>query len=91
MKAFEQKTVSNTVVSLNPEIYMHGYEIADSGMLTVRSGAIYVRMDGGEPQDGLGTLLGNGDTLELESTNEVKFFKAIRSGSVDAVIAVDYS
>ena len=91
MKAFEQKTVSSTVVGLNPEIYKHGYEIADSAMLSVRGGAIYCRMDGGEPQDGLGTFLGAGDVLDLESTNEVKFFKAIRSGSVDAVIAVDFS
>jgi len=91
MKAFEQKTVSNIVVSLNPEIYMHGYEKADSATLSVRGGSIYCRMDGGEPQDGLGTFLGAGDVLDLESTNEVKFFKAVRSGSVDAVIAVDYS
>ena len=91
MKAFEQKTISSTVVSLNPEIYKHGYEIADYATLSVRDGGIFVRMDGGDPQDGLGTFLGNGDVLELETTNEIKLFKAIRSGSVDAVIAVDYS
>jgi len=90
MKAFEQRSVSNSVISLNPEIYRHGLEEADAATVSVRSGGIFVRMDGGEPEDGLGTFLGNGDVLELESTNEVKFFKAIRSGSVDAVIAVDY-
>ena len=91
MKAFEQTTVSTDVKALNPEHYKHGYEIADSANLTVRGGAIYCRMDGGDPQDGLGTFLGAGDSITLESTNEVKFFKAVRSGSSDAIIAVDYS
>lgn len=90
MKAFEQLGVSNTVVGLNPEIYRHGYEVADEALVTVRDGSIYVRMDGGDPQDGLGTLLNDGDVLELENTNEIKFFRAVRSGSVDAIIAVDY-
>jgi hypothetical protein len=91
MKAFEQLTVSTVVKALNPEIYIDRYEKADSATVSVRAGSVYVRMDGGLPQDGLGTLLGNGDVIELDSTNEVKFFKAIRAGSVDAVLAVDYS
>ena len=91
MKAFEQKTVSTTVVTLNPEIYIHGYEKSDSALLTVRTGSIYCRMDGGNPTDGVGIFLGPNDTLTLESTNEIKFFKAVRSGSLDAVIAVDFS
>ena len=91
MKAFEQATVSNTVMSLNPEIYNPGFEIADEASLSVNSGAIYYRTDGGEPQDGLGIPAYAGDVVELESTNDIKLFKAIRSGSVDAVIAVDFS
>ena len=91
MKAFEQKTVSSSVVSLNPEIYKAGYEIADGGMLVVKSGSISCRIDGGNPSETLGITLSAGDVLDLESTNEVKFFKAIRIGSVDAVIAVDFN
>lgn len=90
MKAFEQLSVSNTVKALNPEIYMVNYEKADGAMLVVKSGAISCRIDGGDPSDILGIPLSAGDSLDLESTNEVKFFKAIRVGSVDAVLAVDY-
>lgn len=91
MKAFEQLTVSTTVKSLNPEIYKHGYEKSNKATGVVKSGSIYYRVDGGLPQDGLGLFVGNGDVIELEGFNDVQFFKAIRSGSVDAVLSFDFS
>ena len=91
MKSFEQLTVSNVVKSLNREIYMAGYERSNKATGVVKNGAIYYRADGGAPQDGLGLFAGNGDVIELESYNDVQHFKAIRSGSVDAVLSFDFS
>ena len=91
MKAFEQRTVSSVVVALNPEIYRAGYEKADSALLVVKSGSLSCRVDGGDPSETLGITLNAGDSLDLETTNDIKFFKAVRIGSIDAVIAVDFS
>ena len=91
MKAFEKLTVSNVVKELNSEIYMNGLERSNTATGVIQGGAIYYRVDGGLPQDGLGMFVGNGDIINLVSNQEIKEFKAIRSGSVDAVLSFDYS
>ena len=92
MKAFEQLTVTNAVKALNPEIYKHGYEKSTKAIVAIRTGAVYYRADGGDPSSaGVGIFAADGDVIELEGFNDIQFFKAIRSGSVDAVLSVDFS
>jgi hypothetical protein len=91
MKAFETIVVSNSVKTLNSEIYKHGFEKATVASLFVAGGDIRYRVDGGEPTALVGIPAFDGDGINLEGHNEIKFFKAIRSGAVDATISCDYS
>lgn len=91
MKAFETIVVSNSIKTLNKEIYKHGYEKASVANLFVAGGSIRYRVDGGEPTALVGIEAFDGDVVELSGHNEIKFFKAIRSGAVDATVSCDYS
>jgi len=91
MKAFETLTVSTVVKTLNEEIYMSGLERSNSAVIDVQTAGIKYRTDGGSPSATVGMTAGAGDVITLESYNEVKLFKAIRSGAADATLNVDFS
>lgn len=90
MKAFERIVVTNAVKVLDSEKYKHGAEKAVKAMLSVEGDSIRYRVDGGNPTTTVGFLVNNGDIVELEGFNDIKFFKAIRV-TTDATVSVDYS
>jgi hypothetical protein len=77
-------------VALNAQIYKHGREKANEATLFVAGGNIKYRVDGGAPSTTIGIDAFDGDVIELEGFNDIKMFKAIRSGAVDATLACDY-
>ena len=91
MKAFEPLVVSTVVVSLNSEIYMNGLERSNRATIDVQTAGIRYRVDGGLPSATLGMVVNAGDIIRLESYNDIKLFRAIRSGAVDANLNIDYS
>ena len=90
MKAYESRTVSNSVISLNSEIYKNGLEKSQKAMISVEVDSIRYRVDGGLPTTTQGFLVNNGDIIELQGYNDIQLFRAIRV-TLDATIRVDYT
>lgn len=64
---------------------------ARAATITVEAQAIRVTRDGTTPVAATtGTKLNPGDTLVLESYQELALFKAVRDGGTDGTIQVDY-
>ena len=81
---YETLTVSDTIETLTPGANTYGF-------ITVEDAPIRFRVDGGDPSATVGTLLGAGDSLGLDSVEDLANFKAIRRSTTDAVIHVIYS
>lgn len=84
---FEQITIADTAIGLSPD----KYGSAQRAFITVNTASICFRVDGGTPEATKGHIVENGDTIELECAEDIANFKAIRTGSVSAVINVSYS
>jgi len=92
MQRFEQLTVSNTVKQLTAAIFQpQTYMKARKAMITVDDAAIRFTTDGSTPTTLIGHSSGSGDVISLESADEIRHFKAIRSTGTDAIINVTYS
>ena len=92
MKAFETVTVTDTVTSLNVEVYRAGLEKSNHALMAVEAASIRFTTDGSQPiAASRGILANDGDIIELTSYNEVKLFRAVRTGAVSATLQVDYS
>ena len=85
-KAFEALTVSNSSVGFTTATV----GVNDHAFLTVEDAAVRFRLDGSAPTATVGHELDEGDTLRLESMNEVSNFRAIRRDGVDATIQASF-
>jgi len=77
-------TVSSTVVSLS-----NYDDLTRTATITVETDQIRYWVDGNEPTTSAGHLLESGDSVVLESRNEIKHFRAIRV-TTDATCQVSY-
>ncbi len=85
--AFEQVTVADTAKTLTAATY----GLTKRAVITVETAQIRFRTDGTAPTAAVGHLLDAGDTVILESAEDIANFKAIRTGTVSAVINASYS
>ena len=83
--SFLPLTVSTTVVNLGTARGSY-----NRAFITVESNPIRFTVDGTLPTSSVGILLGAGDTLELESREEVFEFQAIRSSGVDSILSITF-
>ena len=83
--AFASITVSTTVVNLAGNRYGH-----NRAKITVETNPIRFSVDGSIPTASLGHLLSDGDILDLDSTQEIQEFRAIRQGAADATLMVTF-
>jgi hypothetical protein len=91
MQAFEQLIVSNTVKSLTAGVYHPSRNNkAQKALISVETDAIRFRTDEGTPTTAIGMLGSNGDTIELESYDEISKFRAIRVTN-DATLNITYN
>jgi hypothetical protein len=91
MQAFEQLTVSNTVKTLTEGVYKpNRREKAQKAFISVETDAIRFLTNGDTPTSSFGMPASNGDTIELESFDEIAKFKAIRVTN-DATINITYN
>lgn len=91
MQTFEQLTVTNVVTVLSEKFYkQQTFMKAQKAVITVETADMRFTTDGVDPTTSVGHLVGSGDTIELDSPDEIKKFKAVRTGSTSAVINVTY-
>ena len=90
--AFEQLTVANSVQVLTPANYKDGDTSggAESAFITLETGQIRYRYDGGTPSSTVGHILDVGGILVLNGQNQMAAFKCIRTGSTSGVISVTF-
>ena len=88
-KDFETLTVDGTVRSLTPPTYTTSFK-QTKAIITVEIATIRVRTDGTNPTATVGHLVNSGDVIKLDSIEDITSFRAIRTGSVSAVLSVTY-
>lgn len=87
----EELTVSDTAKSLTASAYAaSGWGNAQKAIVQVIGPSIRVRKDGTAPTSSTGFLVSGGSSFELESEAEIIGFQAIRQGSTDSKIIVEY-
>jgi uncharacterized Zn ribbon protein len=87
---FETITVGAAAVGLTEAAYTDSEgRIAKKALMTVETASLRWRCDA-DPTDSVGHLLQPGDSLILNSSSNIKSFKAIRTGN-NAKISVSYS
>jgi len=90
MQTFESLTVADSVQVLSEKFYEQGNIKFNKALITVETAALRFLITGTPPSTTLGHLASAGDTIELESHDEIKKFKAIRTTGTSAVIMVTY-
>lgn len=92
--AWESVAVANTAIgftaaNITADIINgnHGPKVAS---ISVETAPIRYRIDGTDPDAATGTLLNPGDTVDIIGVNDIKRFKAIRTGATSAAIKVTY-
>src|SRR4030042_6528012 len=87
--AYETLVVGNIPVSLTPSSYIIdiGYEIYEA-IITVEDNAVFIKFDGSDPSGGHKVSIGG--VIVLESYLEIKNFKAVTDGSINATLKVSY-
>ena len=86
-KAYESVTVDNTAGG-KP---LTKYGRNQYALISVETAQIRFTVDGTAPTTTVGHVLNAGDILELDSLEDMKSFRAIRTGATSAVIHVTYS
>lgn len=84
--AFEAVTVSTTAVALTAATFGQSNE----AFITVENGAVRFRMDGTAPTASQGHELDVGDSLTLDSRDQIERIRFIRRNGVDATLRVSY-
>lgn len=90
---FEQVTIDNTAggVGLTASKYAPaGPLTASRAMITLTTAQIRFTLDATAPTATAGLVMDIGDVLEIDSANDIKNFKAIRTGASSGVIDVQY-
>jgi len=91
MQAFEQLTVSSTVKTLTEGVYKpNRREKAQKALITVETDSVRFLTNGDTPTSSFGMLGSNGDTIELESYDEISKFCAIRITN-DVTLNITYN
>ena len=85
--AYEAVTVTNAAAI---GLTLATYSNAETALITVESNPVRVRYDGTAPTTTEGHLLSSGDTIMLNSTEDIYNFKAIATGG-NAALKVTYS
>lgn len=83
---FESVTVSTTAVTLTAATYTN----CDNALITVETDQVRFRLDGVAPTSSVGHVLDAGDTLILDSADQIVGARFIRSGGSDATLRVSY-
>ena len=87
----ESITVSTTAVGFTAGTYDPGTGgVATGVVVTVETAAIRYWTSGTAPTATTGHVLEPGDVLELDRSEDIKNFKAIRRDGIDATIRVSY-
>ena len=84
--AFESITVADSAIGFTAATHDH----ANEAFVTVESGAVRFRADGTDPTAAIGHVLEVGDTLRLESQNDLQKVRFIRRDGVSATLRVSY-
>ena len=85
-KAYESVTVDSTAGGKA----LTKYGRNKYAIITVETAQIRFTLDGTAPTTTVGHLLNAGDILELDSLEDMKSFRAIRTGATSATIHVTY-
>ena len=85
-KAFEALTISNSEVGFTTATV----GVNDHAFCTLEGAAIRFRLDGTAASATVGHVLEPGDTLRLESGNELSNFRAFRRDGTDATLASSF-
>ena len=85
--------VTDTASGLDPEIYKQSGNLPylrpyPKGLVSVETAPIRVRVDSQDPTATVGVLIPIGGTLELQSAEEVKGLRMIRTTGVSADVTV---
>jgi len=88
-KSFETVTVTNAATTLVGPTYTTSFK-QTKAIITVEVASIRIRTDGTHPTATVGHLVNSGDTIKLDSIDEITSFHAIRTGSLSAVLSVTY-
>lgn len=88
MMTYESVTVDNTVGGVF--LTRATYDRARNAFMTLESAQIRFTKDGTAPTTSVGHLLQVGQTLNLDGSNEIKNFRAIRTGAASGVLKVSY-
>jgi len=88
--AYESITVSNTAVGFTPSVYNPTGHKAQVAFVTCEDASIRFRIDGTAPTASEGHLLNSGDSTTIEGYENIKNFKAIRTGASNATLRVTY-
>src|SRR5689334_9772251 len=87
-QAFEKKTVDNTVGGVS--LTSGTYGTRRYAVITVDTADIRFTVDGTAPTATTGHLLSPDDVLKLYSAEDIAAFRAIRTGSTNAVLQCSY-
>ena len=88
MIVFESLTVGATVIGLSSSVYETAQFTAKTAIITVEDEPIRYRIDGTAPGDGHEGI--ENDVMELCTIEEIRNFRAVRSGASDSAIKVTY-
>lgn len=86
--AYESLTVDDTVsgIALTATTYLRAHR----AFMTLESAQVRFTKDGTAPTTSIGHLLQVGQTVDLKNADEIRNFRAIRTGSSSGVLKVSY-
>jgi hypothetical protein len=88
---YEAITIADTAIGFTAaKLAPENSEIPSSAFCTLETAQIRYRVDGGTPTASVGHLLEIGQSLILRSLDNMKNFRAIRTGSTSASLKVTY-
>ena len=90
MQTFETLTVANSSKELTAAFYKQGRIKFNKAFISVETAPLRFRIDGVDPTTTLGHLASAGDDIELQSADEIKKYRAIRTTGVSATLMVTY-
>lgn len=88
---YEDVTVSSSAVGLTASKLKNADNMPRTAVrITFEGAEMRLRHDGGTPTASVGHRVNDGDALVLFGDNNLKNFKAIRSGTVDGTMRITY-
>jgi hypothetical protein len=84
--SFEQLTVANTALGLSDSVLMTGGKVAARCVGVLETATVRIRVDGTSPTASVGQLIAVGSLVDIRGVDNVRRFKAIRTGSTSGVL-----